>query len=378
MSNKVRKITAFVMALVLMLQVTPVTYANEQVAIKDSAICAIKEVEETETNQKEKDLQAEKINEAFTKAKETLEKKVTIKVDQVNKEKLQQYVVPGPLVPYVRNAVLIPKDNQTIEAEIDYTTWYQAIKAYKEPKVYENQISDTAKQTLVKAKEIIKELNLEDEKSAYIKEKAIHDYIISNAKYSEELDEDIAAPMHGAEGVLLEQDGMCRSYAESMQLFMEMLNVESKIIMGMSKKSYNKHVWNMVKLDDNNWYYVDLTWDETFPDESGKVVYDYFNVDFRIISQDHIFEEWQQLEKTENLNYFPYIENVAYCTSDIIEVAEKQLKRGNKEGDIYINYTTNVDEVIALILEAMKNTEIYGKVKVDKKTNKLYSFIISN
>ena len=378
MSNKIRKITAFTMALALMLQVTPITYASEQPVIKDSAICAIKEIEGTDSNQKEEDLQAEKINEAFTKAKETLKKKVTIKVDKVDKEKLQQYVVPGPLVPYVRSAVLVPKDNQTIEAEIDYTTWYQAIKAYKEPKVYENQISDTAKQTLVKAKEIIKELNLEDEKSAYIKEKAIHDYIISKAKYSEVINGDIAAAMHGAEGVILNQDGMCRSYAESMQLFMEMLGVESKIIMGMSKKSYDKHVWNMVKLDDGNWHFVDLTWDEVSPDEPGKVLYDYFNVSFRILNQDHAFEEWQQLEDTEDLSYFPYADIVAYCSEDVVDVIKKQLSNGKREGKVYINYNTNVNEVMTLVLQAMKKAESYGKVKLDKETTKIYSFSISD
>jgi len=378
MCKRLRKIMTLCIVGALLAQGNSVVYANETSISNDSAICAIKveDKEDQQTSEKVEETQADKINQVFTEAKNSLKKTVTISVDKVDTEALEKYSIPGPLVPYIRGAVFKIVNDKTIKAEIEYTTWYQASKAYKEPKLYESKISESAKKTLKEAKKVIKELKLEEETSAYAKEKAIHDYIISTAKYSEELNGDIGAAMHGAEGVLLEKDGMCRSYAESMQLFMEMLDVESKIIMGWSKNSYEKHVWNMVKLDDGNWYYVDLTWDEIIPEETGKVRYDYFNVPYRILSEDHEFEEWQVLEPTVEMTYFPYTSITAYCAEEIVDLLKSQLEEGKKEGEVYVSYSTNANVVMELVLRAMEETEVYGKVRVDKKTGKIYSYNI--
>ena len=155
---------------------------------------------------------------------------------------------------------------------------------------------------------------------------------------------------------------------------MELLGVECKIIMGSSKKSFEKHVWNMVKLDDGNWYYVDLTWDET--EEPGKVLYDYFNVSYQMIANDHEFEEWQQLEEATSTKYNLYSDCIAYCTQDVVDILKDQFEAGKLEGEIYINYRTDVNETMPLVLQAMKESEVYGKVRLDKKTEKIYSYNI--
>lgn len=374
MSKRLRKLTAMCMLALLVTQSSPIVYGADSTTAKSSPICAIKETEQTERTQEE--TQKDIINKAFTEAKDTLKKKVTIKVKKVDKEELERYLIEGPLVPYIRSAVLTPVSDDTIEAEIEYTTWYQAIKAYREPKLYQKQISETAIKTLAKAKQIIKELKLDKEKSAVVKEKAIHDYLISKGKYSEVMSGDIGNPMHGAEGLILNNDGMCRSYAESMQLFMELLGVESKLVMGWSLKGYEKHVWNMVKLDDGEWYYVDLTWDEAIPDEPGAVRYDYFNIPHRILVIDHELEEWQEPEPTMASTYFLYNDIAAYCSEDVVDVVKGQLKAGKKEREIYVAYGTNLDNLVQLILRAMEETETYGKVRLDRKTEKIYCYSI--
>ena len=46
------------------------------------------------------------------------------------------------------------------------------------------------------------------------------------------------------------------------------------------------HAWNAVMLDDE-WYMVDVTWDDPVPDTPGQVLYGYFNITDEKMKQDH-------------------------------------------------------------------------------------------
>lgn len=400
MSKILRKVTSMCLLSLIILQASSNMYATETSSnmytkgaktIENTAVCDMKTDEdrkaeaETKVNTEDEitppvlvfSLQAQKINDVLNEAKETLKTEETITIENLDVEELKQYSIKGQLVPYIRSVVVTPIDEKTVQAKIEYTTWYQAIKAYKEPKLYEKKISDVAKQTLETAKEVIKELKLENEKSANVKEKAIHDYLIANGKYSEEFVPNMAHPMNGAEGILLNQDGICRSYVESMQLFMEMLEVESKILLGHSKYDYQKHVWNMIKLDDGKWYYVDLTWDETIPEIVGRVNYDYFNMPYELIVKDHEFEEWQKLPESGAYDYFPYKDVISKNEDQAIKIIRRNLEQGNLKGELYILRNTDVNQVMSTVKEAMSQTKVRGKISVKKETRKLYSYTIT-
>jgi len=77
---------------------------------------------------------------------------------------------------------------------------------------------------------------------------------------------------------------VCQGYALAFKLCMDILGIESKVILGMTPEG--KHAWNAVKLD-GEWYYIDVTWDDPVPDAEGKVVYNYFNVPQWWIEQEH-------------------------------------------------------------------------------------------
>ena len=87
--------------------------------------------------------------------------------------------------------------------------------------------------------------------------KTIHDYIINNTKYDYlRSDENIINyKSDTAYGVLIEGYGLCGGYTDSMMLFLEKFNIKSY------KIASSNHVWNYVYLD-NNWYNLDLTWDD--------------------------------------------------------------------------------------------------------------------
>lgn len=87
--------------------------------------------------------------------------------------------------------------------------------------------------------------------------KNIHDYIINNTKYdSNRTDNNIINYKSDiAYGPLIEGYGICGGYTDTMQLFLEKLNIKNY------KIATNNHIWNAIYLD-NQWYHLDLTWDD--------------------------------------------------------------------------------------------------------------------
>lgn len=104
-----------------------------------------------------------------------------------------------------------------------------------------------------------------------------HDIIISNADYAYENDgvtpsSDISA--HSILGVLLEGEGVCESYAKAFQLLLNFCGIENVFVTGYSGEP---HAWNLVQLDDGEWYWYDLTWDDQ-PNRTLGIRHNYFCV----------------------------------------------------------------------------------------------------
>ena len=110
-------------------------------------------------------------------------------------------------------------------------------------------------------KEYVESLNGAGE--AYEIAKILHDNIIADAEYAyvsgTEIpsDEDWA---HNIIGVMLNGEGVCESYAKTFQLLLNYCEVECIFATGTANGG--AHAWNMVKLDNGEWYWYDLTWDD--------------------------------------------------------------------------------------------------------------------
>ncbi|WP_288887752.1 transglutaminase domain-containing protein [uncultured Eubacterium sp.] len=67
---------------------------------------------------------------------------------------------------------------------------------------------------------------------------------------------------------------VCTSYASAFKMLCDKLNIPCIRITGMAY-DYNGgsggHMWNAVKMDDNNWYNFDATWNDTRKDKHGYV-----------------------------------------------------------------------------------------------------------
>lgn len=137
--------------------------------------------------------------------------------------------------------------------------------------------------------------------------KAVHDYIVVNTKYDMEAikQKNIPDYVYSVEGVLVKGKAVCQGYAETFQLFMELLNIESRIVVGTELLSNIGHAWNMVCLNDK-WYHIDVTWDDPVPDQGESIRYKYFLIRDVDIDDDH---QWNKSDypKCDSSDYLYYI-----------------------------------------------------------------------
>jgi len=126
--------------------------------------------------------------------------------------------------------------------------------------------------------------------------KAIHDYIINNTKYDVNRSDNKVTTYQSdnAYGALVEHYAICGGYADSMKLFLDYLNIPNY------KISSENHIWNLVYIN-NNWYHLDLTWDDPVTSDGKDVLeYDYFLISTeelkKMETDQHIFDSGVYLE----------------------------------------------------------------------------------
>lgn len=102
------------------------------------------------------------------------------------------------------------------------------------------------------------------------KVKAIHDYIILNCEYGESSIGD-GTNIGYVKKFLYAKKIKCLGYSNTFKYFLDILNIPCKTICGYAGGG---HAWNMVKIG-NNWYNVDVTWDDLGGD---MLSYEYFLV----------------------------------------------------------------------------------------------------
>lgn len=101
--------------------------------------------------------------------------------------------------------------------------------------------------------------------TTYEKVKAIHDLLAEGSSYGDP-DEPIS---HLAYSALVTGDSyepVCDGYSKAFKIVCDLMDIPCAI------PSSNDHMWNNVRMDDGDWYNVDLTWD----DDGEELIYDYF------------------------------------------------------------------------------------------------------
>ena len=132
--------------------------------------------------------------------------------------------------------------------------------------------------------------NLEG-KTDYEKIKMVHDYLVDSIEYDSSLSKDNIYDIYGA---LVSRECVCEGYAKAFQYLMNEVGIDNVIVIGTGTNSNNQtesHAWNYVKLD-NNWYAVDVTWDDPILIGTGKLPekskYKYFLKGSITMNENHI------------------------------------------------------------------------------------------
>ena len=149
---------------------------------------------------------------------------------------------------------------------------------------------------LVKAKSELKDalaeilLGINSLSNDYEKVKFAHDYIIEFNSYDygayeagDALDPQTDAYVNSAYGALVGGKVMCAGYARAFDLLMHSIGVESLYVSGLTQ--IGSHAWNLVCLDEN-FYHIDLTWDDLDGDPA-EVRYNYFCLTDEEITKTH-------------------------------------------------------------------------------------------
>lgn len=103
--------------------------------------------------------------------------------------------------------------------------------------------------------------------SRHEKVKSIHDYLSNNAVYDSSISEPNIFDVYGA---LITGVCVCEGYGEAFKLLCDREGIPCITVIGTGNGG--AHKWNMIQMEDGDWYTLDSTWD----DQDSNIYYSYF------------------------------------------------------------------------------------------------------
>lgn len=213
----------------------------------------------------------------------------------------------------------------------------------------DSKLSKQDKKTLEMAKEIL-EKTTKKCKTTYEKELAIYNWMYDNIGQNGStsiLLPDSTVDHYTPAGVLSGHQAVCVGYATTFRMFMEMLGLECHIV-------HNEgHSWDLVKLDDGEWYHLDI-----YMDVSAKSRYRNFNMTDNICFAGH---DWDKSAVPEAVGVkYSYPAQNAVEVDDIYEMPA-MLKKAfvKKKGPVCVKFKKKLTEqergVIDYMYERMQS-----------------------
>lgn len=87
---------------------------------------------------------------------------------------------------------------------------------------------------------------------------ALHDYLVRNCVYDRSAVNEAVSPSRTAYGALANGKAVCQGYSLACKLLLRRAGVPAVYVGSDSMQ----HAWNMVQMENNAWYHVDVTWDD--------------------------------------------------------------------------------------------------------------------
>lgn len=204
-----------------------------------------------------------------------------------------------PLFYWISGNILYTTSNLSICVDEDYKTG--SLRKEQNNKLYDS---------------IYNYLNLVSaETSAYQIAFAFHDKIINNINYATNSlgEPESSLWAHSVVGVFDKNKAVCEGYAKAFSLLLNACNISNAYVTGTSKGE--GHAWNLVEIQENNWYWYDLTWDDQ-PNTSSGIIYDYMCKSGEIFNE-HSVSTTGDFTNPTNFRYnLPVASSTEYNTSD--------------------------------------------------------------
>lgn len=211
-------------------------------------------------------------------------------------------------------------------------------------------LSDEDKETYDMAAAVLDEV-IKDNMSDYEKELAIYEWMVDNIGHGS--GHVISMPGQNTEAftpheVLKNHSAVCVGYATTFRLLANMVGMEVHIVHN------DYHSWDMVKLDDGEWYQLDI-----YSDAYG-AKYRNFNMTDELARNGH---EWDgsALPEAKGTKYSYAVQN-AKQVKDLLEIPAKVKKAmDKKKGSLFFKFPKELseeelalaDQMMSLLMQAM-------------------------
>ncbi len=168
--------------------------------------------------------------------------------------------------------------------------------------------------------------------------------------------------------VLSSGKAKCVGYAETFKLLCDIAGIPCKKVGGYSGST--PHAWNIVQLEDSEWYEVDCTADDTYID--GKISYNWFLITTKEMEKDH--KRTRGDEGSENIvakgklyayNKTPVAVNKAEYTITDKDSVEYTAAKKSVSGTITIPSTVKIGKSTYKVTSIAKNA-FKGNKKIKK------------
>ncbi len=207
----------------------------------------------------------------------------------------------------------------------------------------QKEVLDLASATL---KNIIKE-----DMTTFQKEKAVYNWMCKNLEMAETSQVNIpvsSSQIDEPYGVLKTGTGVSVGFATTFRMFMEMLEIPCKVV----HDTAFTNAWNMVQLDDENWYHVDVGSDITYGN------FENFNMNENVASYKH----------TWDTEFFPAAAGTKYCyalmkageVKDLYNIPTRIKKAYDKKRKcIFLKFKTSSGKDLEVVDELVSRTADY-------------------
>ena len=113
--------------------------------------------------------------------------------------------------------------------------------------------------------------------SRYAQLKYVHDWLVNNNQYGKANDSSLHYQWEAIGALDTTIDPVCEAYSRAFKLVCDKLGIPCILVSGTGDGG--DHMWNYVQMEDNNWYLVDVTWDDPVTDDGSEILrYVYFLV----------------------------------------------------------------------------------------------------